>query len=72
MDMGWSTNPTESFRLFQGRVLDEYDRMVDEFGLSVIDAVRQHHRPAADRPRAGLRSSLEQATMPKRAAAASE
>src|SRR5262249_17499133 len=39
LDMGWSTNPTESFRLFQGRVLDEYDRLVDEFGLHVVDAV---------------------------------
>jgi dTMP kinase len=38
MDLGWSTNPVESFRLFQGKVLDEYDRMVDEFGLEVIDA----------------------------------
>ena len=38
MDMGWSTNPTESFRLFQGKVLEEYDRLVDEFGLDVIDA----------------------------------
>jgi dTMP kinase len=38
MDMGWSTNPTESFRLFQGKVLEEYDRLVEEFGLSVIDA----------------------------------
>jgi dTMP kinase len=38
MDLGWSTNPVESFRLFQGRVLAEYDRMVDEFGLDVIDA----------------------------------
>jgi dTMP kinase len=38
MDLGWSTNPTESFRLFQGRVLEEYDRIVDEFGLRVIDA----------------------------------
>jgi len=25
MDLGWSTNPAESFRLFQGKVLDEYD-----------------------------------------------
>ena len=33
MDMGWSTNPLESFRHFQGKVLDEYDRLVDEFGL---------------------------------------
>ena len=39
MDMGWSTNPIESFRMFQGKVLDEYDRLVDEFGLSVVDAV---------------------------------
>jgi dTMP kinase len=39
MDMGWSNNPVESFRLFQSRVLEEYDRIVEEFGLSVVDAV---------------------------------
>jgi dTMP kinase len=39
MDLGWSTNPLESFRLFQGKVLGEYDRLVDEFGLEVVDAV---------------------------------
>jgi dTMP kinase len=38
MDLGWSANPTESFRLFQGKVLGEYDRIVEEFGLEVIDA----------------------------------
>lgn len=38
MDMGWSANPVESFRLFQGKVLEEYDRIVDEFGLEVVDA----------------------------------
>ena len=38
MDMGWSTNPVESFRLFQGKVLEEYDQLVDEFGLQVVDA----------------------------------
>ena len=38
MDLGWSSNPTESFRLFQGKVLEEYDRIVDEFGLEVINA----------------------------------
>jgi len=38
MDMGWSANATESFRIFQGKVLDEYDRCVDEYGLSVIPA----------------------------------
>ncbi|MFI5178655.1 MAG: dTMP kinase [Vicinamibacterales bacterium] len=38
LDMGWSSVPTESFRLFQSKVLDEYDRLVPEFGLTVIDA----------------------------------
>jgi dTMP kinase len=38
LDMGWSANATESFRLFQGRVLDEYDRIVEEYGLSVVNA----------------------------------
>ncbi len=38
MDMGWSSNPIDSFRLFQSKVLSEYDAIVDEFGLSVIDA----------------------------------
>jgi dTMP kinase len=38
MDMGWSTDVNESFRLFQGKVLDEYDHLVEEFGLRVIDA----------------------------------
>src|SRR5712671_6122530 len=38
MDMGWSQNLVDSFRIFQGKVLDEYDRLVDEFELSVVDA----------------------------------
>jgi dTMP kinase len=38
MDMGWSTNLVESFRLFQGKVLGEYDRLVEEFDLSVVNA----------------------------------
>src|SRR5690349_8006755 len=38
MDLGWSANPLESFRLFQGKVLDEYDHISDEFNLEVVDA----------------------------------
>jgi dTMP kinase len=38
MDMGWSANLVESFKIFQGKVLDEYDRLVEEFGLSVVNA----------------------------------
>jgi dTMP kinase len=38
LDMGWSVNATESFRIFQSKVLEEYDRIVPEFGLEVVDA----------------------------------
>jgi dTMP kinase len=38
MDMGWSAQPVESFRLFQSRVLEEYDRIVPEHDLAVVDA----------------------------------
>ena len=38
LDMGWSTNATESFRIFQSKVLEEYDHLVQEFNMSVIDA----------------------------------
>jgi dTMP kinase len=48
LDMGWSTNATESFRMFQSKVLDEYDEIVSEFSLRVIDAAtsitEQQHR----------------------------
>ena len=40
LDMGWAQNPEESFTLFQGKILSEYDRMVSEFGLTLIDATR--------------------------------
>lgn len=38
LDIGLSDDAYESFALFQGRILDEYEKMVDEFGLTVIDA----------------------------------
>ncbi|MEI8132196.1 MAG: dTMP kinase [Leptolinea sp.] len=37
MDLGLSDNKVTSFRLFQQRVIDEYEKMVDEFGTTVID-----------------------------------
>jgi dTMP kinase len=40
MDMNLSDDPEESFTVFQGKILEEYDRMVDEFGLTVVDATR--------------------------------
>jgi dTMP kinase len=38
MDLDLSDDPAESFRLFQGMILKEYEGMVPEFGLTVIDA----------------------------------
>jgi dTMP kinase len=37
MDLGLSESRPTSFRLFQQRVIDQYDAMVDEFNLTVID-----------------------------------
>ena len=39
-DMGFSNDREESFRIFQGRLLDEYDAMTEEFGLMTIDATQ--------------------------------
>ena len=38
MDMGWSQHASESFRIFQTKVLDEYQRIVAEHALEVIEA----------------------------------
>ncbi len=40
MDLGLSPDPNECFRLFQKRILGQYQGMVDEFGLTVIDALQ--------------------------------
>lgn len=40
LDMGWADDAEESFTMFQGKILSEYDRMVGEFGLTQIDATR--------------------------------
>jgi dTMP kinase len=40
MDLGLSPDPYESFKLFQGRIHDEYLRMSREFGFIMIEAGR--------------------------------
>jgi dTMP kinase len=40
MDMGLSKDPFESFQIFQGRMYEEYQQMVDEFNFVRIDATR--------------------------------
>jgi dTMP kinase len=38
MDLELADEPEDSFRVFQGHILDEYERMVPEFDLTVVDA----------------------------------
>jgi len=38
MDLGLASDPAESFRVFQSRVLDIYDELAGEYDLRVIDA----------------------------------
>ena len=38
MDLNFSHDPYESYRIFQGRITEEYDSMVETEGFSVINA----------------------------------
>lgn len=40
MDLGLSQDLTESFRIFQSRILTEYDKIVSEYGLIPMDATK--------------------------------
>jgi len=43
MDLGLSPDIQESFRIFQTRVMDQYERMAAEFGFISVDATRNVH-----------------------------
>jgi len=38
LDLGLSDDPYESYKIFQSRIIEEYEKMIDEFGLTVMDA----------------------------------
>jgi dTMP kinase len=40
MDMGLHSDLQESYKLFQSRILDQYESLVQEFGLTVMDATK--------------------------------
>jgi len=40
MDLGLARDVEESFRIFQGRILDEYEGMAKEVGFHIIDATQ--------------------------------
>lgn len=43
MDLGLAETVEESFKIFQARIMDQYDGMVDEFGLEVMDGTEAIH-----------------------------
>jgi dTMP kinase len=59
LDVGLAEDPYESFKLFQARILEQYEQLVEEYGLHVIDGtlpisqqqeqVREVVRPYLDR-----------------------
>jgi dTMP kinase len=48
LDMGWSTDPYESFRIFQGRIMEVYEELKERFDFTVIDATREIHAQQAE------------------------
>jgi hypothetical protein len=38
--MNLAPDPVSSFKIFQGRILDEYKRIAGEYGLTEIDATQ--------------------------------
>ena len=44
LDMGWTADPYESFRRFQGAIHEQYEKMRKRFGFTVIDATREIHQ----------------------------
>jgi dTMP kinase len=64
LDMDWTDEPEESFKIFQGRILAEYDRMVDEFGLTRIDATRSIERQQREVRRIIKQHLTEEAATP--------
>jgi len=43
MDLNLHQDPYQSYKIFQGRVIEEYDKMVEEFGLRKITATDTIH-----------------------------
>ena len=58
MDLKLSGDIYESFRIFQGRVKEQYDAMAEEFGFTVIDA-RKHIHVQQERVRQMIEEKID-------------
>jgi len=65
MDMGLAPDPVESFRLFQGRVMEHYLRLAKEYGFVMMDATREIH-PLQEEMRSILKERVDLAAFRKR------
>lgn len=69
LDMGWTTDPYESFRIFQGKVMQEYERMRSHFNFTMIDSTKEIHEMQAEVRRIVCdHIDLERYTLPRRTA----
>jgi dTMP kinase len=48
LDMGWSADPYESFRIFQGKILEQYELLATRYHFTVVDATREIHEQQAE------------------------
>ena len=65
LDMGWSTDPYESFRMFQGKVHEEYEKMAGPFGFTLVDATEEIHQQQA-KVRQFIREKIDLPTFRRR------
>lgn len=67
MDLALSDDPYESFRLFQKRILAQYEAMVPEFGLQSVDAtlpIAKQQRIVRDLVRPMLAGCMKRPVLP--------
>ncbi|MBN1610307.1 MAG: dTMP kinase [Polyangiaceae bacterium] len=67
MDLGFSSDIVESFRMFQSRVHDQYESMVEECGFSCVDATQPIHEQQ-EQVRAAISRELDLALFRRRVA----
>ena len=48
MDIGLSADPYESFRIFQGRILEQYELLAPRYRFTTVDATRDIHEQQAE------------------------
>ena len=56
MDLNFSNDEYESYRLFQSRIIDQYESMIDEEGFTVIDGTEDIEQQQGSSKRKDVRT----------------